>query len=52
MNYKYYVEVIRNYEALLEKGYSEMEALYLLAQILPQETAVLLNQGYFHVINN
>jgi hypothetical protein len=52
INYKYYVEVIRNYEELLDTGYSEFEAAYLLATVLPAETAVLLMQGYFQVLNN
>jgi len=52
INYKFYVEVIRNYEELLDSGYSEFEAAYLLASVLPAETAVLIRQGYFQVLNN
>ena len=52
MNYAYYVEVIRNYEDLLDKGYAELDALQFLFQLLPFETGLLLSQGYFQVINN
>jgi hypothetical protein len=52
VNYKYYIEVIRNYEELLNEGYSEFEAAYLLGTLLPVETALLLKQGYFRVLNN
>ena len=52
INYKYYVEVIRNYEELLDAGYSEFEAAYLLGTVLPAETTLLIKQGYFQVLNN
>ena len=52
MNYEYYVEVIRNYEELLNEGYSEYDAAYTLASLFPLEMAALLNQGYFQVLNN
>jgi hypothetical protein len=52
VNYAYYIEVIRNYEELLERGYAELDALHFLAQLLPIETGLLLSQGYFQVINN
>ncbi len=52
VNYAYYIEVIRNYEDLLDKGYAELDALQFLFQLLPFETGLLLSQGYFQVINN
>ena len=52
MNITYYLEVIRNYQELLENDYSDLDALYLLATIFPAETICLLNQGYFQVLDN
>ena len=52
VNYRYYIEVIRNYEELLDKGYAELDALQFLFELLPFETGLLLSQGYFQVLNN
>jgi len=52
MNYEYYIEVIRNYEELLENGYSELDAIYILSGLFPWETHLLLAQGYFSLFNN
>ena len=52
MSYDYYLEVIRNYENLLDQGYAELDVLQFLYELLPVETTLLFTQGYFQVSNN
>lgn len=52
MKFNYYIEVIRNYQEMLKDGYSEYDAAYTLATLFPLETGLLLDQGYFQLLDN